>query len=304
VAADRRRLLLLTHLREEIVKIISGLAAISLVAVSSLFRPILAEAAEIKLLCAVAMKPAVDELAPAFERLAAHKLIVTYGTAGGLRDKIRTGEAFDAAVLPTPFMDPLVTQGAVVSGSVTVVVRSLISVGVRAGSPKPDISTVAAFKNAMLGAKSISYADPSQGGGSGIQVARVLEALGISEIMKPKTKLVPGAESVDLVAAGEAEFALGNTPVFVAKPGVELVGPIPTDLYDTKDFVFKIGIGANAKESGAARGLIEYLLSPEASAYGRRKVSSLGQGSAAGRLLNECFSVAMHESGIGTKRRF
>jgi hypothetical protein len=130
---------------------------------------------------------------------------VTYGTAGALRDKIRKGEAFDAALLPTPFMDPLVTQGAVVSGSVTVVVRSLISVGVRAGSPKPDISTVVAFKNAMLGAKSISYADPSQGGGSGIQVARVLEALGISEIMKPKTTLVPGA--VDLVAAGEAELA-------------------------------------------------------------------------------------------------
>src|SRR5262245_7766268 len=136
------------------------------------------------------MKPAVDELAPAFERSAAHKLIVTYGTAGGLRDKIRTGEAFDAALLPTPFMDPLVIQGAVVSGSVTVVVRSLISVGARSGSSKPDISTVAAFKNAMVGAKSISYADPSQGGGSGIQVARIHEALGISEGRKPKTKLV------------------------------------------------------------------------------------------------------------------
>jgi molybdate transport system substrate-binding protein len=259
------------RLREEIVKIISGLAAISLVAASSVFRPILAEAAEIKLLCAVAMKPAVDELARAFERSAAHKLIVTYGTAGALRDKIRTGEAFDAALLPAPFMDPLVTQGAVASGSVTVVVRSLISVGVRAGSPKPDISTAAAFKNAMLGAKSISYADPSRGGGSGIQVARVLEALGISEIMKPKTKLVPGAESVDLVAVGEAEFALGNTPVFVAKPGVELVGPIPTELYDTKDFVFKIGIGANAKESGAAKVLIEYLLSPEVSRVWKAK---------------------------------
>src|SRR5262249_53334875 len=243
-----------------------GLAAISLVAASSTFRPTLAEAAEIKLLCAVAMKSAVDELAPAFERSAAHKLIVTYGTAGAVRDKIRTGDAFDAVVLPTPFMDPLVTQGAVVSGSVTVVVRSLISVGVRAGSPKPDISTVAAFKNAMLGARSILYADPSQGGGSGIQVARVLEALGISEVMKPKTKLlVPGAESVDLLAAGEAELTLGNTPVFVAKPGVELVGPIPTELYDTKDFAFKVGIGANAKESGAAKVLIEYLLSPETS---------------------------------------
>ena len=109
-------------------------------AASSVFRPILAEAAEIKLLCAVAMKPAVGELAPAFERSAAHELIVTYGTAGVLGGKIRTGEAFDAALLPTPFMDPLVTQGAVVSGSVTVVVRSLISVGVRAGSPKPGAS--------------------------------------------------------------------------------------------------------------------------------------------------------------------
>jgi molybdate transport system substrate-binding protein len=268
----------LTHLREEIVKIILGLAAISLVAVSSAFRAILAEAAEVKLLCAVAMKPAVDELAPAFERSAAHKLIVIYGTAGAVRDKIRTGDAFDAAVLPTPFMDPLVTQGAVVSGSVTVMVRSLISVGLRAGLPKPDISTVAAFKNAMLGAKSISYADPSQGGGSGIQVALVLEALGISEVMKPKTRLAPGAEVVDLVAAGEAEFGLGNTPVFVAKSGVELVGPIPTELYDTKDFVFKVGIGANAKESGAARALIEYLLSPEASPIWKAKGVEPGPG--------------------------
>jgi molybdate transport system substrate-binding protein len=259
------------------VKIISWVAAISLLAASSLFRPNLADAAEIKLLCAVAMKPAVDELVPAFERSAAHRPIVTYGTAGALRDKIRTGEAFDAALLPTPFMDPLVAQGAVVSDSVTVVVRSLISVGVRAGSPKPDISTVVAFKNAMLGAKSISYADPSQGGGSGIQVAQVLEALGISEIMKPKTTLVvPGA--VDLVAAGEAEFALGNTPVFVGRPGVELVGPIPTELYDTKDFVFKIGIGAHAKELGATKLLIEYLLSPEASRVWKAKGVEPGPG--------------------------
>src|SRR5262249_54075301 len=133
-----------------------------------------------------------------------------------------------------------------------------------------------------------------QGGGSGIQVGRVLEALGILEGMRPKTKLVPGAESVDLVAAGEAEVALGNTPVFVEKPGVELVGPIPTELYDTKGFVFKVGIGANAKESGAARVLIGTSCPPRLHAYGRRKVSSRGQGSTAGRLLNECFFVAMH----------
>jgi molybdate transport system substrate-binding protein len=179
-----------------------GLAAISLVAASCVFRPSLAEAAEIKLLCAIAMKPALDELAPGFERSTNHKVIITYATAGSVRDKIRSGEPFDAALLPTPFMDPLVALGSVASSNVTVVARSLISVGVRAGSPKPDISTVAAFKSSMLAAKSISYADPSQGGGSGIEVARVLESLGISEAMKPKTKLAPGAEVVDLVAGG------------------------------------------------------------------------------------------------------
>ena len=255
-----------------------GFAAISILAASSVFRPILAEAAEIKLLCAVAMKPAVDELAPGFERSTGHKVIITYATAGVLRDKIRSAEPFDAVVLPTPFMDPLVTQGTVASGSVVVLARSLVSVGVRAGAPKPDISTVAAFKNAMLAAKSISYADPSQGGGSGIQAARILESLGIAEAMKPKTKLVPGPESVDLVAKGEAEIALVNTPVIVAKPGVELVGPIPSELYDTKDFAFKIGIGANAKQADTAKALIQYLLAPDASRIFKAKGVEHGPG--------------------------
>jgi molybdate transport system substrate-binding protein len=253
-------------------------AAVSLVAASCVFRPGFAEAAEIKLLCAVAMKPALDELAPGFEHSTNHKVIITYATAGMVRDKIRSGEAFDAALLPTPFMDPLVTQGSVVSGSVTVVARSLISVGVRAGSPKPDISTVAAFKNSMLAAKSISYADPSQGGGSGIQVARILESLGIAEAMKPRTKLAPGAEVVDLVARGEAEIAFANTPIIVAKAGIELVGPIPSELYDTRDFAFKIGIGANAKDADAAKSIIRYLLAPDAARVFKAKGVEPGPG--------------------------
>jgi molybdate transport system substrate-binding protein len=147
---------------------------------------------------------------------------------------------------------------------------------VRAGSPKPDISTVAAFKNAMLAAKSISYADPSQGGGSGIQAARVLESLGIAEAMKAKTKLVPGPESVDLVANGEAEMALANTPIIVAKAGVELAGPIPSELYD--DFAFKIGVGANAKQVDASKSLIQYLLSSDSSRIFKAKGVEPGAG--------------------------
>lgn len=113
-------------------KTVLGFAAVCLVAASSAYRPSFAEAAEVKLLCAVAMKPAVDELAPRFEHLKGHKLVISYATAGVIRDKIRGGETFDAVVLPAPFMEPLVAQAAVTPDSM-VLARSLISVGVRAG---------------------------------------------------------------------------------------------------------------------------------------------------------------------------
>ena len=222
-----------------------------------------ASAAEVKVLSAVAVKSALDELIAGAERATGHKVTVAYATAGVLRDRIKAGEAFDMVILPRPFMDPLVAQGAIAPASATVFARSLVSVGVRAGAPKPDISTAEAFKR-MLAAKLISYADPAKGGGSGIHAASVIERLGIAEEMKPKTKLVPGAESVDLVANGEAEIAIVNTPVIVSKPGVELVGPLPAELQNTTDFVFFVGVGASAKEPDAAKALIKYLQEPDA----------------------------------------
>jgi molybdate transport system substrate-binding protein len=237
-----------------------------------------ANAAEVKMLSAVAVKSALDELIAGAERATGHKVAVAYATAGVLRDRIKAGEAFDITILPRPFMDPLVAQGTIAPASATVFARSLVSVGVRAGAPKPDISTAEAFKRTMLTAKSISYADPAKGGGSGIHAASVIERLGIAEEMKPKTKLVPGAESVDLVANGEAEIAIVNTPVIVGKPGVELVGPLPAELQNTTDFVFFVGVGANAKEPDAAKALIKYLQAPEAARIIKGKGMEPGQG--------------------------
>lgn len=82
--------------------------------------------------------------------------------------------------------------------------------------------------------------------------------------MKPKTKLVAGDESVQLVAKGEAEIAAANTPVFFGAPGVDLVGPLPAELQNPTDFVFVVGVGTNAQEPEAARALIKYLLAPDA----------------------------------------
>lgn len=223
-----------------------------------------AHADELKVLGAVAMKGPLDELAAGFERATGHKVIIAYATAGVLRDRIKGGEDFDVTILPRPAMDPLVALGSIAPVSATVIARSLVSVGIRSGAPRPDISTVEAFKRTMLGAKSISYADPTQGGGSGIHAANVMERLGIAGEMKAKTTLVPGPESVDLVAKGEAEFAIVNTPVIVSKTGVELLGPLPVELQNTSDFVFFAGIAASSKQTDAAGALIKYLQAPDA----------------------------------------
>jgi molybdate transport system substrate-binding protein len=96
--------------------------------------------------------------------------------------------------------------------------------------------------------------------------------------MKPKTKLVPGPESVDLVAKGEAEFALVNTPIIVNKTAVELVGPVPSKLYETKDFAFKIGLEANTQKAAAAKALVQYLLAPAAAPIWKAKGVEPGAG--------------------------
>ena len=223
-----------------------------------------ANAAEIKVLSAVAMKAAIDDLARAFGTSTGHTVTVAYATAGIVRDRIRDGEAVDVAILPRSAFDPLVAQGRISPGSATVVAQSLVAVAVPAGTPKPDISTVDALKRTLLAAKSVVYPDPAKGGATGIHAARVIERLGISAEMKPKTTLVPGSEYADVLAKREAELAIVQPMVVMGVPGVELVGPLPAELQNTTDFVFWAGVGTSAKEAATAGTFIKYLLAPEA----------------------------------------
>ena len=123
-----------------------------------------AHASEVRVLSAVAMRAALDDLASEFERETGHKVTIAYATAGVVRDRIQGGEMVDLTILPRPAMDPLVVQGKIAPDTVTIFARSAVSVAVRAGASKPDISTVEAFKGAMLAAKSVAYADPARGG--------------------------------------------------------------------------------------------------------------------------------------------
>ena len=222
-----------------------------------------ANAAEIKVLSAVAIKPALDDLALEFERRTGHKVTVAYATAGVVRDRIRDGEYIDVAIMPRSAFDPLVKQGKIAPGSAVPVARSLVAIAVRTGAPKPDISSVEALKRALLAAKSIVYPDPTKGGATGIHAARVIERLGITAEMKPKTILTPAGEYAEIVARGEAEMAIVQPMVVLNVPGVELVGPLPEELQNTTDFVFLACVGASAKEAATASAFIKYLLAPD-----------------------------------------
>ena len=154
-------------------------------------------------------------------------------------------------------------DGKAAAGNVTVIARSGISVFVRKGAPKPDISSPEALKRTLLAAKSITYANPAATA-AGAHVAKVLDRLGIADEMKSKTVFRKNGGSVVLVANGEAEIGVTVIQDVISRAGVELVGPLPGDLQDT--IVYAAAIMAGAKDTAASKALVDFLRTPEAAA--------------------------------------
>jgi molybdate transport system substrate-binding protein len=216
------------------------------------------EAAEIKVLSTVGMQPATPELFSHFESATGHRVVVTYGLAAVLKTKFLEGAAADVLILTAPIIEDLAKQGKVVTESKKDVARSGVGLAVKAGAPKPDISTPEALKAAVLAAKSIGY---SREGASGVAFARVLERLGIAEQVRAKYKDT-GTKAGEMVAAGEIELAAAQIPELMAVPGVGIVGPLPSELQTVT--VFSVGIATTAQDSVAAKALIEFLAGPNA----------------------------------------
>jgi molybdate transport system substrate-binding protein len=128
-----------------------------------------AEAAEVKVIAGTAMRAVWEELGPQFERAMDHKLVIWYGNAGTIKRRIEAGEAFDLFVAGAGGLDEYAKQGKIAADTRTEIARVGMGVGARAGAAKPDISSVDAFKRALLNAKSVTY---SPEGAGGIHVAR------------------------------------------------------------------------------------------------------------------------------------
>jgi molybdate transport system substrate-binding protein len=242
----------------------SALAIPSLAMAAALLFAPAANAAEIKVMISGGYAPAYEELIPQFEKATGHKIVTAYGPSMGdtpqaIPNRIARGEPVDAIIAVAYAIDGMIAKGTVAPGSRTDLGQVLIYMAVRAGAPKPDIATLAAFKQALLAAKSIAYSDSA----SGTYIStEMFKTLGIEDQVKGKSRMIPAEPVGKVVARGEAE--IGFQPISALRPvsGIDIVGPMPPEVQ--RPTVYAVGIAANAKEPTAAKALVAFLTSPAA----------------------------------------
>jgi molybdate transport system substrate-binding protein len=223
-----------------------------------LAQPVTPDAAEIKVWTARAIATVLTEVGPQFERTTGHHLNVYSGLPVDFLRRANAGEPFDILITGSSPVDEWIKDGKIIAETRTDIVRSGIGVEVRAGAGKPDISSVEAFKRALLDAKSIAYLRV----GSGIYVAGLVERLGIAEVIKSKVTRPESDIVSELVAKGEVELGMVVITQILTTPGVELVGPLPPEIQSY--VMFTAGVSANSRVPDAARQLIKFLTGPTA----------------------------------------
>jgi molybdate transport system substrate-binding protein len=217
-----------------------------------------AQASELKLIAGGSLAGLFKDIGPQFEKASGHTLSIHFDSTPNIISRINAGTPFDVVVVPADVFKDTAAKGHLADPAVNIA-RVGYGVIVRAGAPKPDLSTADAFKKALLAASSVASTPASA---AGAYIAKVYDRLGIADEMKAKTKVqaMPAAIA-PTVASGEAELGIFLTNVFNA-PGIALAGPFPADLQ--QELVFPAAVATDAKEPAAAKALIDFLQTPAA----------------------------------------
>jgi molybdate transport system substrate-binding protein len=226
----------------------------------------LADAAELKVLSTQATEEAYRELVPQFEKDTGHKVTTVFTGTLDANKRLAAGETYDLLIMSGPSIDEHIKAGKVVPGSRVDLAKSGVGVGVKAGAPKPDISTTEALKKTLLAAKSIGYST----GPSGVYVIGLFQRMGIADEVKGKLKQTPTGVFVgSIIASGEAEIGFQQVSELSHFAGVDYVGPLPADVQQFT--TFSSGIVAGTKEADAAKALVKFITAPAAAAAFKKR---------------------------------
>ncbi len=220
-------------------------------------------AGEIRVMTSGAFTAAYLELSSQFER-ATKDTVVTAATSMGtgansIPSRIQRGEPVDVVIVAAATLDELIRDGRVVADSRVDLARSSIGMAVRAGAPKPDISSVDALRRTLLQAKSIAYSASVSGD---YLSTDLFQRLGIADLIVGKSRRIERERVGAVVARGEAEIGFQQISELLPVAGIDYVGPLPSEVQRVT--VFSAGVVVGARNPGAARALIRLLSSPGA----------------------------------------
>ena len=234
----------------------------ALIATCALLTFAAARPAEIKVVTSGAFTAAYLQLVPEYEHATHNKLLTEFGPSMGTTHnaipvRLERGEAIDVVIMAAPALDDLIKQGKVRAGSRVELVQSKMGMAVKAGAPKPDISTVDALKRTLLAAKSIAYSDSA----SGVYLSTELfPKLGIADQIKNKSRKIEADPVGGVVATGEFEIGFQQISELRPVKGIDIVGELPPGAQRVT--VFAAAIPTTSTQPEAAKTLIEWLASP------------------------------------------
>ena len=241
----------------------SKLAGIAVVGALLAVAPV--RAAEISVVAGGGPLPDVmGTLLPMFEKATGNKVKFASKGTPEISADLKSGAA-DVVVTNSEIVDELATKGDVAGNGKTLLMISKVGIGVKAGAPKPDVSTPDMLKAALLAAKTVGYSQ----GASGLHFQTVMQKLGVTDAIKPKAIIVQGRPVGAAIAAGEAEIGIQQVAELRPVAGVEVIGELPPALQ--KQIPYSAGIGAKAKDAATARALVTFLRSPAAQDVLKRK---------------------------------
>jgi molybdate transport system substrate-binding protein len=218
----------------------------------------LAHSAEVKVIAANAVKESVTPIIAAFEKESGHKVVTAWSGTEAIAKRISDGEIFDVVIIAAPNIDRLAQDGKVVPGSRTDFAKSAIGIAVRAGLPKPDISSSIAIKQAVLDARSVAYSS----GPSGFYLEELFRKFGISDQIRGKVRQPPsGVQVGELLARGDADLGFQQISELIHVKGIEFLGPLPPDIQNIT--VYSAGLLVTAPAPEAARTFMQSLTTPE-----------------------------------------